>query len=70
MALRAWTGGSASAREMVGPPHQPKTPSLCVSLEDDDAESGKQESDEPDTTDSEVRLLFSAIRLGSQVQEV
>ncbi|NXR57122.1 RB8NL protein, partial [Hippolais icterina] len=32
-----------------------KTPSFCVSLEDNDGESGKQESDEPDTTDSEEK---------------
>ncbi|NXX34400.1 RB8NL protein, partial [Nicator chloris] len=35
-----------------------KTPSFCVSLDDNDAESGKQESDEPDTTDSEVCLFY------------
>lgn len=40
-------------------PRQPKPPSFCVSLGDDDAESGKQESDEPDTTDSEVCWLSS-----------
>lgn len=32
-----------------------KNPSFCVSLDDNDAESGKQESDEPDTTDSEEK---------------
>lgn len=37
-----------------------KKPFFCVSLDDNDAESGKQESDEPDTTDSEVCLLSSA----------
>ncbi|NXX41157.1 RB8NL protein, partial [Tricholaema leucomelas] len=34
-----------------------KIPSFCVSL-DDDTESGKQESDEPDTTDSEVAAPY------------
>ncbi|NWI82500.1 RB8NL protein, partial [Dryoscopus gambensis] len=32
-----------------------KNPSFCVSLDNNDAESGKQESDEPDTTDSEEK---------------
>ncbi|NXR63119.1 RB8NL protein, partial [Rhadina sibilatrix] len=32
-----------------------QTPSFCVSLDDNDAESGKQESDESDTTDSEEK---------------
>lgn len=41
-------------------PCKPKPPSFCVSLDEDDAESGKQESDEPDTTDSEVCLPSSA----------
>ncbi|NXX13888.1 RB8NL protein, partial [Podargus strigoides] len=35
-----------------------KNPSFCVSLDDDDAESGKQESDETDTTDSEVAAPY------------
>ncbi|NXP47366.1 RB8NL protein, partial [Heliornis fulica] len=38
--------------------HTQKHPSFCVSLDDADAESGKQESDEPDTTDSEVDALY------------
>ncbi|KAM6404469.1 RBBP8 N-terminal-like protein [Rhynochetos jubatus] len=52
--LRVWTGGFASAQELVRPPTSQKSSSFCVSLDDDDDdESGKQESDEPDTTDSE-----------------
>ncbi|NXI60121.1 RB8NL protein, partial [Chloroceryle aenea] len=38
----------------LGAQQPKKTPSFCVFLDDDDAESGKLGSDEPDTTDSEV----------------
>lgn len=41
-----------------------KTSFFCVSLDDEDTESGKQESDEPDTTDSEVCLLSWVHYLG------
>lgn len=49
--------------------HPPTTAAFGVSLDDDDGESVKQESDEPDTTDSEVGLLSSGISLGCWVQE-
>ncbi|NXA34224.1 RB8NL protein, partial [Eudromia elegans] len=35
-----------------------KTSSFCTSLDDDDADSGKQDSEEPDTTDSEVTAPY------------
>ncbi|NXD75336.1 RB8NL protein, partial [Halcyon senegalensis] len=48
------TGLRLAASALKGEAVKKKTPSFSVSLDDDDAESGKQESDEPDTTDSEV----------------
>ncbi|NXO75663.1 RB8NL protein, partial [Sitta europaea] len=54
VALQSWASGSASAHELVKPLTS-QNPSFCVSLDDNDAESGKQESDEPDTTDSEEK---------------
>ncbi|NXN97815.1 RB8NL protein, partial [Rhinopomastus cyanomelas] len=39
-------------------PHSSIKPSFVVPLDDDDGESGKQESDEPDTTDSEVAAPY------------
>ncbi|NXQ57447.1 RB8NL protein, partial [Anthoscopus minutus] len=44
-----------SAQKGQAASYQPKTLLFCVSLDDNDAESGKQGSDEPDTTDSEEK---------------
>uniref|UniRef100_A0A8B9BL57 RBBP8 N-terminal like n=1 Tax=Anser brachyrhynchus TaxID=132585 RepID=A0A8B9BL57_9AVES len=45
-------------------PQAGQNPSFHVSTDDDDAESGQQESDEADTTDSEVGLLSQPLGFG------
>ncbi|NXD08338.1 RB8NL protein, partial [Nothocercus nigrocapillus] len=45
-------------KEEAGSTPAIKTPSSCISLDDDDADSGKQDSEEPDTTDSEVAAPY------------